>query len=290
MLNFSKVVEAQLWGVTAQIADVRMPIGFSAGSTHTSKMNPLRGTLFWDQCVYILSGVSVNGGATGGSFTVTVETDALKGYTALPIARVRLGPNSTGRIVMDSLHRSSGSPLPTHLNIDSTLGAPGNTQTVSLAVHVVAKQYRGVLGTQGQGTAERVLQGSLAGDQRATVTLGDFTDDTTLVLGRTDTNIGMGRMRLWDNAMFWAVAGSTVSGTWEVDVVGTCAGGTVTIATTGTTGNISATGNKFALANAMYGQAITPTHVIVTEVSAGTINALDVVGIAKSGRGSMGKA
>jgi hypothetical protein len=287
MLNFGKVKETRLWGVTAQFSDVRMPIGDSAADTHTSFPNPLRGTLFWDRCQYILSGVTVNGGATGGSYTITIETDALRGYTALPIARVRLGPLSTGRIVMDSLHRSAGSPMPTHLNIDSTITA-GATQALSFQVHCFAKQYRGVLGSGG-GTSERILQGSLAGNQAATSAAGDFTTDTTLTIGITDTNIGMGRMRLWDNAMFWAIAGSTVSGTWEVDVVGRCAGGTFTIATSGTTGNISATGNKFALANATYGQAINPSHVIVTEVSAGTINALEVIGIAKSGRGSLAK-
>ena len=67
MLNFSKIVESQLFGVTAQIDDVRLPIGFSAAGTHTSKANPLRGTLFWDQCMYVMTGISVNGGATGGS-------------------------------------------------------------------------------------------------------------------------------------------------------------------------------------------------------------------------------
>lgn len=288
MLNFGKVKEVRLWGVTAQFNDVRLPIGDSAGNAHTSRPNPLRGTLFWDRCTYVLSGVSVNGGATGGSFTVTIETDAIRGYTALPIARVRLGPNSTGRIVMDSLHRSAASPLPTHLNIDSTITA-GSTQALSFAVHAFAKQYRGVLGTAGSGSAERVLQGSMAGDQRATSTGGDFTADTTLFVGTTDTAIGMGRMRLWDNAMFWAIAGSTVTGSWEVDVVATTNGGTVTIATTGTTGNITTTGDKFALANAMYGQALNPSRIIVTEVGAGTINGLEVVGLAKSGRGSLAK-
>jgi len=288
MMNFGKVKETRLWGVTAQFSDVRLPIGDSAAGTHTSFANPLRGTLFWDRCQYILSGVTVNGGATGGSFTVTIETDALRGYTALPIARLRLGPNSTGRIVMDSLHRSAGSPTPTHLRIEDTITA-GATQALSFQVHCFAKQYRGVLGSGG-GTSERILQGSLAGNQSATSAGGDFTTDTTLVVGISDTNIGMNRMRLWDNAMFWAIAGSTITGTWEVDVVGTCAGGTFTIATTGTTGNIATIGDKFALANATYGQAVNPTRVIVTEVSAGTINALEVVGIAKSGRGSLAKS
>ena len=290
MINFSKVVDSPLFGVTQQVLDVRLPIGHSTGGTHTSRANPLRGTLFWDRCMYVMSGISINGGATGGSFTVTVETDAIAGYTALPIARVRLGPNSTGTVVMDSLHRSAGSPVPTHLNIDQTVANAGTTQAGSFVVHCVAKQYRGVLGTQGAKSAEHILQGSLAGNQSATSAGGDFTTDTTLVVGITDTSIGMGRMRLWDAAMFWAIAGSTITGTWEVDIVGTVGGRTVTIATTGTTGNIATIGDKFALANAAYGQCVNPTRVIVTEVNAGTINALEVVGIAKSGRGSMAKS
>ena len=289
MLNFSKVVETPIFGVTQQFSDVRIPIGFSTGDAHTSIANPLRGTLFWDRCMYVMTGISVNGGATGGSFTVTVETDALRGYTALPIARTRLGPNSTGTLVMDSLHRSAGSPVPTHLQVTDTITA-GATQAASFVVHAIAKQYRGVLGTQGAATSERILQGSLAGNQAATSTGGDFTTDTTLVIGITDTNIGMGRMRLWDNAMFWAIAGSTITGTWEVDIVGTVGGRTVTIATSGTTGNIATIGDKFALANAAYGQCVNPTRVIITETTAGTINALEVVGIAKSGRGSLAKS
>src|SRR5262245_60823264 len=166
-----------------------MPIGTSTGGTFTSAVNPLRGTLFWDRCMYVMTGISVSGGATGGSFTVTVETDALAGYTALPIARLRLGPNSTGTLVMDSLHRSAGSPMPTHLFVDQTVASPGLSQSGSFTVWALAKQYRGVLGTAGgQKTSEHILQGSLAGDQRATSANGDFTDDTTLIIGRTDTN------------------------------------------------------------------------------------------------------
>ena len=290
MLNFSKVVEAHIFGVSQQIGDVRLPIGDSDSDTHTSKANPLRGTLFWDRCMYVMTGISINGGATGGSFTVTVETDAIRGYTALPIARTRLGPLSTGTLVMDSLHRSAGSPVPTHLRVDQTVANAGSTQAGSFQVHCVAKQYRGVLGTQGARTSERILQGSLAGNQAATSAAGDFTTDTTLVIGTTDTSIGMGRMRLWDAAMFWAICGSTITGTWEVDIVGTVGGRTVSIATSGTTGNIATVGDKFALANAAYGQCVNPTRIIVTEVSAGSIAALEVVGIAKSGRGSLAKS
>ena len=281
MINYGKVVDARVWGITTQIDDVRLPIGDSTGGTHTSRPNPLRGTLLWDQCLYVLTGVSVGGGATGGSFTVTIETDALAGYTGLPIARATLGPVSPTTVVMDSLHHAPCSPMPTHLNINATITTPGSTQSVRLQCHAIAKQYRGSLSTQGNKTAERVLQGSLCGPAAYTV-------DTTLVLGSTDTNIGMGNMRLWDNAMFWVI-GTTITGTWDADVVGRVGGATVTIASSGAAGTLTSSVEIAPLVNNFYGQAINPTHVIITEVSAGTLSTGEVVGIAKSGRGSMGK-
>ncbi|HAM41095.1 MAG TPA: hypothetical protein DCP69_07090 [Candidatus Omnitrophica bacterium] len=279
MINFGKVKDVRVWGITTQIADCRLPVGDSTGGTFTAAVNPLGGTLFWDRCLYVLQGVSVGGGATGGSFTVTVETDALAGYTALPIARAVLGPISPTRVVMTNVHNSASSPMPTHINIDATLGAPGSTQSVRFQCYAIAKQYRGVLGTQGSRTSERILQGSL-------VAITTSSADTTFILGRTDTDLGMGRMRLWDNAMFWAIAGSTITGTWDVDIVGRVGGGTVSIATTGTTGLLATQGNKFPCISQIGGQAINPTQVILTEVTAGTIEIADVVGIAKSGRGS----
>ena len=153
MINFGKVVDARVWGITTQIDDVRLPIGDYTGGTHTSKHNPLRGTLLWDRCLYVLTGVSVGGNATGGSFTVTVETDAISGYTALPIARAVLGPISPWTVVMDSLHHAPCSPVPTHLNINATIASPGSTQSVRLQCHAIAKQYRGSLSTQGKERA-----------------------------------------------------------------------------------------------------------------------------------------
>lgn len=282
MINFGKVVDARVWGITTQIDDCRLPIGDSSGGTFTGKANPLRGTLLWDQCLYILTGVSVGGNATGGSFTVTIETDAIAGYTALPIARATLGPISPTTVVMDNLHHAPCSPVPTHLNINATIATPGSTQSVRLQCHAIAKQYRGALSTQGNKTAERVLQGSFVGPAQ-------YTTDTTMVLGITDTNIGMGNMRLWDNAMFWFISGATTTGTWDADMIGTIGGKTVSIASTGAAGTMTAIGDKLALVNNFYGQAVNPTHVIITEVSAGTLSSGEVVGIAKSGRGSMGK-
>lgn len=278
MLNFGKVVEAQLWGVTSQNSDLRMPMGNSTGGTFTGKVNPLRGTLVWDECAYVLTGVSVNGGATGGSYTVTIETDAIAGYTALPIARATLGPNSVAPVIMDNLHQSQGSPLPTHLNIDQTASGAASFQC-----HVLAKQYRGVLGTAGNKTSERILQGSL-------VSIATISADTTFILGTTDMDLGMGRMRLWDKAFFWGIAGSTITGTWDVDIVGRIGGQTTSIASTGVAGALTTQGHKIALANNFYGLAFNPTQVIVTEVSAGTMQIADVVGVAKSGRGSLAKS
>lgn len=283
MMNFGKVVEARLWGVTTQIGDLRLTVGDSSGGTFTSRANPLRGTLLWDRCMYVLTGVSVGGGATGGSFTVTIETDAIAGFTALPIARATLGPLSPTTVVMDSLHQSAASPLPTHIDINQTVANAGSTQAVRFQCHAVAKQYRGVLGTAGSRTSERILQGSM-------VTIATSSADTTFILGTSDTNLGMNRMRLWDTALFWGVAASTITGTWDYDVIGRVGGTTVTIASTGVGGALATQGDKVALANNFYGQAVNPTQVILTEVTAGTIQITDLVGIAKSGRGSMSKS
>ena len=277
-IQFAKVVEAQLWGVTAQNSDIRFAMGNSAGGTFVAKANPLRGTLFWDDCCFVLTGVSAAGGATGGSYTVTIETNAIAGYTALPIARATIGPNTARTVVMDNLHHCKGSPMPTTLFIDQTATGGG----LSLQAHCIAKQYRGALGMQGNKTAERILQGSL-------VSPAAITADTTFILGATDTDLGMKHMRLWDAAMFWLILGSTTTGTWDADIIGRVGGSTVTIATTGAAGAGSAQGDKIALTNNFYGQAFTPTQVIITEVNAGSAEIVDVVGIAKSGRGSMGK-
>src|SRR5882762_9801083 len=116
-----KCKETKLWGVTNQNSMVRMTMGDSSGGTFTGVRNPLRGTLIWDDCYFILQGVSVAGGATGGSYTITVQTDAVLGYTGLPIASVAgIGPGSKQTQILSNLHQSPASPLPIHLFINQT--------------------------------------------------------------------------------------------------------------------------------------------------------------------------
>jgi len=290
-MSFDKTIAARLFGVTTQNTDVRLPLaGDSSGGTFTGKANPLRGTLVWDRAMYVLKKVAVAGGATGGSYTVTIETDAVKGYTGLPIARVTLGPNSATTVVMDNLHQSPGSPLPTHVFVDQTSTGGGLT----CECHVLAKKYRGVLGTPGSNTSERVLQGTMV--RGATTTGGYFTDSKgwdasgTFIVGTSATNLGMNRMRLWDSAFFWSVAGNTIDGTGDVDIISTVDGTTVSIATTGIGGAVSAAGEKNALASNFYGQCPNPSQIIWTEVGAGAgVSDPRIVMLAKSGRGSMAK-
>ena len=156
-MSFEKVTATRIWGVTNQNSDARLTVGDSSGGTFTRQTNPLRGTLLWDRCMYVLQGVSVAGGATGGSYTVTIQTDAVVGYTGLPIASATIGPLTASRVVMDNLHNSPSSPLPTHIFIDQTATGGG----IWFQCHALAKQYRGTLGTPGAQTAERILQGNM---------------------------------------------------------------------------------------------------------------------------------
>jgi hypothetical protein len=273
-----KSVEARIFGVTSQNSDLRTTIaGNSSGGTSTPGPNPLRGTLCWDRAMFVLHKLAVAGGATGGSYTITLETDAVKGYTGLHIARAAVGPNSASTVVMDNLHQSAGSPTPTHIFIDQT--AAGGAVTFDL--FAIAKQYRGFMGSPASGTAERCIQGTML----ATSTIPT---DVTIPMGLTVTNLGMGRMRLWDNAFYW-IRGLTVTGTWDLDVVSTVGGTTFSIASTGSGGALS-TGGTLAVASNFYGASPNPTALIVTEVSAGTLTGGDVVVLAKSGRGSLAKS
>lgn len=289
-MAFGKVVEARVWGVTNQASDVRLPVGDSSAGTHTAFPNPLRGTLLWDRCFYVLQGVSVAGGATGGSWTVTVQTDAVRGYTGLPIASVAgIGPLTARRVVLTNSHNSPGSPLPTHLFIDQTATGGG----IWLQCHAIAKQYRGVLGSPAAGTAERIIQGTML---RGTSTGGAFAndrgfdEDSTVTLGTTGSALGMHNLRLWDTAFYWAVAGVSMAGTHDVDIVGRIGGATFSIASTGATGALDAAGEKLAIASNVGGQSPNPTAIIWTEVTAGGVSDARVVVLAKSGRGSQAKA
>lgn len=290
-MSFDKTVNARVWGTTGTATSVRLPVGDSSGGTFTRQENPLRGTILWDRCMYVLTGVSLTGTTvTAGSFSITVETDAIAGFTALPIARAAgIGFNSVRTIPMINLHNSAASALPTHLNITRSAGSG----TITLQCFAIARQYRGTFGTPGTASAERVIQGTML---RGTAEGGfadsrGFNEDSTVTLGTTGSALGMHRMRLWDNALFWAVAGNTVAGTHNVDIISSIGGVTFSIAgtTTGTAGVISAAGDKIALASNFGGQSPNPTHIIWTEVNAGGVSDARVVVLAKSGRGSMGK-
>lgn len=291
-MAFTKVVEARLWGVTTQNSDLRFTVGDSAAGTFTGRVNPLKGTLVWDECVYVLTGVVVAGGATGGSYTITIETDAVVGYTGLPIARVvGIGPNSPAQIVLTNMHNSAGSPLPTHMFIDQTATGGG----ITLQCYAMAKQYRGTLGTPGINSSERVIQGTLI--RGASFAGGPFTDsrgmteDATFTLGTSGNDLGMRRMRLWDKAFYWAQAGNSVAGTHNVDIIATIGGATFSVAgtTTGTAGVLDAANERLPLFSNLGGASPNPTAIIWTEVSAGGISDARVVVLAKSGRGSQAK-
>jgi hypothetical protein len=292
MMGFEKVVSSEIWGVTTQNAtNNRMLVGYSSGGTFTPLVNPLKGTLLWDRCMYVLNNVAVAGGATGGSYTVTIETDAIVGYTGLPIAQAaNLGPNSATTVVMDNLHQSPASPLPTHMLITQDAAGGGLTLTCD----VIAKQYRGTLGTPGANTSERIIQGTMLKGNSASdgFEVGDdagISADVTFTLGTSGTNLGMHRMRLWDNAMYWAIAGVSIAGTHDVDIIAEVGGVTTSIASTGTGGALNVAGEKLALASNFYGQSPNPTAIIWTETTAGGVSDARVVGIAKSGRGSLAK-
>lgn len=288
-MGYDKSKDTRLWGVTNQNSTLRMVTGDSSGGTFTGQFNPLRGTLMWDQCMYVLQGVSVAGGATGGSYTVTIQTDAVAGYTGLPIARATIGPLTKATVVMDSLHKAASSPLPTHIFIQQTAAGGG----IWLQGFALARQYRGTLGAPGVNTAERIIQGNLIrGTSKGAVLATDrgVIADATFTLGTSGTTLGLHRMRLWDKALYWYVAGNTLSGTHDCNIIGKIGGVTVTIATSGVGGAMAAAGDKIAIANQFYGQSPNPTQIIWDVVSAGGVSDFRVVVLAKSGRGSFAKS
>lgn len=292
-MAFSKVVETRLWGFTSQNSDVRLTVGDSSGGTFTGRANPLRGTLVWDEAMFVLTKVAVAGGATGGSYTITLETDAVVGYTGLPIAGVSaVGPNSPGRIVLTNLHRSPGAPLPTHIFVDQT--ATGGA--ITFECWALAKQYRGTLGTPGLNTSERVIQGTMI--RGASYAGGPFTsgagfiDDETVQVGNSFSDLGMRRIRLWDRAFYWVQAGNSISGTHDADIIATVDGLTFTVASTvGVNGGpLSAANERLPLQSNFFGQSPNPSALIWTEVSAGGVSDARVILLAKTGRGSLAKS
>ena len=286
-MGFERTVDQRIWGVTVQNSDLRFVTGDSSGGTSTGRINPLGASLFWDSAMYVLQNVAVAGGATGGTYTITIETDAVVGHTGLPIASVSgVGPNSATTLIMDNLHQSPSSPLPTHMFIDQTATGGG----ITLTCDVIARQYRGTLGTPGANTSERVLQGDMI---RTVATSVDFSgdegisDDTTFTFGTSGSSLGMQRMRFWDHALYWAVAGNSIAGTHDVDVTAVVGGVTVSIASTGVGGALNVAGEKLALANNFFGQSPNPTAIIWTETTAGGVSDARVVMLAKSGRGGL---
>jgi hypothetical protein len=294
-MAYDKTLDTWLFEAVLVNSTVRKELGpklsgADLATVTTARANPMRGTLLWDEAMYIITGMTVAGGATGGSYTITLQTDAILGYTALPIASATIGPNHklTGAIVMDNVHQSPGSPLPTHVQITQ-----GSTGLCHFTINAIAKQYRGVLGGNTNKTSERIMVGRLHGDATP-ATPSSETVDTNYPLGNTNT-LGLHKLRLWDKAFFWAIGTSAVTGTWDVDIVSYVhaglAGSTVTVATTSktTAGAISALWDKKPLINLFYGSMTPPASVLITEVSAGTNKGLVVVGMAKTGRGTAAK-
>lgn len=288
-MAYEKVVQTRIWGVTTQNSTVRLTVGDSSGGTFTAITNPLRGSLVWDEAMFVLTGVAVAGGATGGSYTVALQTDAIRGYTGLPIASATLGPNSPKSVAMNNQHQCKGAPLPTHCLITQTAAGGG----LSFQMYTFAKQWRGVMSNPG-GTAERVLFGTMV---RATSYSGGpfvsakgfVASETVTVGGNSVSTMGLHKMRLWGTAFYWVVAGESLSGTHDASMIATVGGKTFTVASTGAAGALSAAGQKVALANSFYGQSPNPSHLIWTVVSAGGVSDARVVVVAKTARGSMAK-
>jgi hypothetical protein len=196
---------------------------------------------------------------------------------------------SKGTIVMDNLHKAKASPVPTHLFIDQT--AAGG---IWFQCFAVAKQYRGTLSSPGVKTSERVIMGNLI--RGASVPGAPFADgkgfvaDATVTLGTSGTTLGLHKLRTWDQALYWVVAGNSLSGTHDVNMVGRIGGNTFTFASTGAAGALAAAGGKVAIASLLYGQSPNPTAIIWDVVSAGGVSDARIVVMAKSGRGSLAKS
>ena len=68
-MAYEKVVEETLWTITAQNSDVNLTsTGTTASNTFTAKVHPMRGAKLWDSVAYVMTDVTVAGGATGGSY------------------------------------------------------------------------------------------------------------------------------------------------------------------------------------------------------------------------------
>ena len=262
------------------------------GSTFTP--NPFSGTLFWDTMQYWLTGVSL---AEACSYTVVVETDAIDGYTGLPIAGVSLSTaGSTGFVRIPNLHGVRCSPVPTHVNVIRTNAIAG-TSEITFKLWGMGKASRGSLSTsggKGKGS-DHVLQGDIFRTGRA-LSVDALAVDSRFTLtttGASGSFQGLNKMAQWDNAMFWLVGGFTWNGAWQAHIAGTIDGVTYIMAETiakklnGTSDAASHPWPKVPLFNYYGGIAQRPTELIITEVDVTAVGISDtrVVMIAKSNRG-----
>ena len=285
-MAYEKMVSGRLLGVSAQDSTVKLPVGGQSGTTNLlSPPNLMSNSLMWDNVCYVITETAVGGGATGGSYTVQLISDAISGYTELPVCNtITLGPNSPVRTVLVNAHSSSCTILPTHARITQT--AAGGT--LQFQLWAMAKQSRGSARSRsGRGT--RVQVAKLYGTNAAYGGKG-LSEDTTVTItaGGASANFGgLDAMALWDNALFYVIAGETIAGTHDVDVIGTLTDGvTYQIATTGTAGALNAANEKLPLTSTFFGSCPRPSHIIWTETTAGGVSDAHVIVIAKSGRGS----
>lgn len=285
-MSYEKVVYGRLCGVSVQDSTVLLPVGGQSGGTGVlSPPNLMSGALMWDRACYILTGVAVAGGATGGSYTVQLVSSAISGYTELPVCNtVTLGPNSPVRTVLTNSHNSPCTLMPTHLRITQTATGGG----LDLQLIAMGKQYRGSARNK-RGMGSRVQVSRLYSTNAAYGGLGLSVDTTVaMTAGGASANFGgLDAMALWDNAIYYVIAGETIAGTHDVDVIGTLTDGvTYQIATTGTGGALNVAQEKLPLTNNFFGASPRPSHIIWTEVNAGGVSDSHVIVIAKSGRGS----
>lgn len=261
----------------------------SNGSTFTP--NPFSGTLFWDSMNYYLTGVSIG---TGASYVIQVETDAIAGFTGLPIAGVSLSTGSSGFVRIPNLHKIPGSPVPTHVNVIRTVGT--GTSSCAFQLWASGKAQRGTLSTQGGAgkCSDRTLQGAMWNSAR-NLSIDNLTADATFTLsaGGGSANFqGLDKMALWDQACFWLVAGNTVNGSWQAAIEGTINGVTYIIAETtakklnGTSDAASYPRPVVPLEHYYAGVTPRPTSIIINEIDAGGISNAQVVMVAKSTKGT----
>lgn len=260
-------------------------------STGRNVANPFRGTLYWDSMNFYLTGASQTAGT---SFVIQVETDAIKGHTGLVIAGISTSTGGTsGFLRIPNLHKTPGSPIPTHLNVIRTVGTSG---TITFELWAQGKATRGNLSTSGGAGrgGDRVLQGNMF-DSAINLSADALTADATFTLtaGGASANFqGLDKMSLWEHTNFWLVGGATTTGSWQAAIVGTINGVTYVIAETtakklnGTSDAASYPNPVVPLEHYYSGVCPRPTSVIITEVDTGGISNCRVVMVAKSHKGT----